>query len=87
MCKEDGKYCTALLAEDGWQFIADYPQKNLVQKFLISTYNKLKNEHSKQSVSLNKLFTKNKKRKNAYLKIGLHIFKYYFFIFLIVNFY
>ena len=27
MCKEDGKYCTALLAEDGWQFKADYPRK------------------------------------------------------------
>ena len=27
MCKSDGKYCTALLAEDGWQFKSDYPRK------------------------------------------------------------
>ena len=27
MCKSKGMYCTALLAEDGWQFKADYPRK------------------------------------------------------------
>ena len=26
-CKESGSYCTALLAEDGWQFKEDYPRK------------------------------------------------------------
>ena len=26
-CKENGAFCTALLAEDGWQFKTDYPQK------------------------------------------------------------